>query len=93
MSNVHQLVNELATYEQQRKQLEADIEELNRHFSEKNAEAFDDNFAPLSAEFIDNYYSRLEELEDTLDNVWLKIDQLNEWIDEESNMSYNYDPV
>lgn len=89
MSNVHQLVNELATYEQQRKQLEIDLDNLRVKFDNDNDTAVS-NGAILSEEYINNYNSEVEALEATLDNVWLKIDNLNEDIDEESYANSGY---
>lgn len=89
MSNVHQLVNELATYEQQRKQLENDLVALHRKFDEDQANAVDsDTFLPDS--YIDHHFDQVETLEENLDNIWIKIDNLNALIEEDSTRDYGY---
>lgn len=89
MSNVHQLVNELATCEQQRKQLEADLSAVQAELSAKVEDA-EYNGMILPEEIFEIYWDRVDELEDQLDNVWNKIDYLNEQIEEDNSRSYGH---
>jgi chaperonin cofactor prefoldin len=93
MSNVHQLVNELATYEQQRKRLEDDLTELDSNFLGEEDLALEmgtlrsDEFEMVRA----SYLGKRNQLEEQLDKVYTHIDDLEDAIDRSTNGSYGFD--
>jgi chromosome segregation ATPase len=88
MSNVHQLVKELAIYEQQRKDLERDLSLLDDKYDIDSENSIDG----IEYESITNeYMNRVKPLEEQLNKIYEHIDFLEAEIDTESNNSYGYD--
>jgi chromosome segregation ATPase len=87
MSNVHQLVKELATYEQQRKDLEHDLDMLDDEYDTNSQGAIDSlEYDTITREYRD----KLRILEEQLDKVYKHIDSLEAEIDNVSNGSHGY---
>jgi predicted nucleic acid-binding Zn-ribbon protein len=87
MSNVHQLVKELATYEQQRRDLEQDLNDLDNQIYNGDASLGSDEHQA----YLDQLNYKKSLLEEQLDKVYQHIDDLEDDIDRTTNGNYGFD--